>query len=218
MQRVATLYTHSRRATAMQRDRELELAANVQASKRKLLGLLTPSEQRTTRRMGSTESDTFEEKSMGLIASQSPRSGFLAEALKGYQAAVNALWTFEIQHGAPEKIAYSWRRKHLGYSWISAEDLQSEVIFLLREAVTKYDPVKANGATLSTLCHQSLHSDLTAWAGQQGPVELPRDSARDEGPDFYRAPMPDPEDERTAYDPWDMVNAYLDGEIDREDL
>jgi hypothetical protein len=218
--------------------RDQELGRSVVARKKELLKVLTPEEQKTTQRHGSTTPETFEEKAQHLVDDQGPRARFIESKLKAFQEAVNALWVHAIETGVPEKIVSGWKRKHRGYSWLSKDDLQAEAMFRIRHFIVRYDPDEGGGAGLFSYAYRGLQQQLTEWAAQQGPVQLPTDEARRHTPNVGRQSLdsrPEGRDcgeqyvearlgkrealkEQTTYDPWDAVDAFLDGDIRPEDL
>jgi hypothetical protein len=229
-------------------DREQELGRLVIKRKEELKEALTPSEQKTTRRLGSAYPDTFEEKATFLAQEGHPRAQWVAPRLKAFQEAVNALWVYEIEQRLPERLVKTWRQKHRGYSWIAQEDLEAEVIFLMRHFIVRWDPDVAQAAQLFNYAYRGVHQALTEWAANQGPVELPRGEKRELNPEVYRrgistgattkeaagqrprsgpiavesrlagVALPGDEASQLACDPWSTINQYLDGEIDPEEL
>ncbi len=218
------------------RDREQELATTVQAHRHALLDLLTPSERKTVRRVGSAEPETFEDCARDIASGVGSRSKPITYALDHYLEAVNRFWTHAQKTGVAGYLVNTWRSKHKGYAWIEFELLECEALFNLRHFIGLFKPETGNLADYSL---RGVHQHLTEFAAKQGPIEVPQKASRGPGagPDSHRQSIDVMDegmaetsskdhdsvyrqfrDQGLAYDPTDAIHAFLDGDVTEEDL
>lgn len=218
------------------RDREQKLATTVQARRHALLDLLTPSERKTVRRVGSAEPETFEDCARDIASGVGSRSKPIAYALDNYVEAINRFWTHAQECGVAGYLVNTWRSKHKGYAWIEFELLECEALFKLRHFVGLFKPDTGNLADYSL---RGVHQHLTEFAAKQGPIEVPQKASRGRGvgPDSHRQSIDVMDehmafavdqdddgvyrqhpDEGLAHDPTDAIHAFLDGDVTEDDL
>lgn len=189
------------------REREQELATTLQVEKAKLLSLLLQEEQTTTRRNGSTYPDTFEDKAARIAQDPNdPRAEALGQRVAAFRAAVNNLWTYAQATGISDAIAAEWRKTHKGYGWIDRDSVEAEALMSIRRMIVRFH---AGNGRLFTFALRGVMQDLTEWAAQQGPVQLPRAVARGFHPDAI--PF-DEEVHAEAVDLEAVVNEAIDHE------
>lgn len=222
------------------RNREQELATTVQARRHALLDLLTPSERKTVRRVGSAEAITFEDAAREIAEDGDDQPGGrrypITVALARYLEAVNRFWTHAQETGVAGYLVNTWRSKHKGYAWIEFELLECEALFKLRHFIGLFKPETGNLADYSL---RGVHQHLTEFAAKQGPIEIPQKASRGPGagPDSHRQSI-DVMDERMAqsveqdddgvfrqfpdeglaHNPTSAIHAFLDGDITEDDL
>jgi len=172
---------------------EREMAMEIQQLKGELLKLLPAADRETTKKAGSTEPETFEDKARayagllcakgltkanaGMPEDDGVRGVTIMAALLRFQEAVNVYWTWAMAHGVPEALSAEWRKKHRAAGQtISKEDVESEVLFRLRHFIVLFNP--KNEERLFSYAYRGILQHLTEWSAQQGPVQLPRDVAR----------------------------------------
>ena len=88
-----------------------------------------------------------------------------------YETAVNNLWIHEVEQRLPEKLVNAWRKKSEAYAWIDYDTVVAEAMFLLRRWLPSF---KSGGASLHTFVYKGVHSKLTEWAKDQGPITMPK--------------------------------------------
>jgi hypothetical protein len=211
------------------REREQELATSVQATRGRLLELLTADEQRTEHRHGSELARTFEDHAREVADhTADPRSHKVFLALNEFQSCVNALWTHAIGMELPQKLAAGWFKKHrmLERGGMFRQDAEAEALMALRDFVIRFEP--GQGASLETYATRGIHQRLTEWAAQQGAIELPRDEARVTGPEHFQRGLEGGQsgvDARgvhvqpeldLSFDPWPIVDRCLDEDLEHE--
>ena len=210
---------------AVQAVAEREMADGVQARKRELLELLPEGDRDTTSVRGSSPAITFEDKAKARAKwhrDHCPDSkvthelaDLIEQRLAAFQAAVNVYWSWAVSHGLPTALAAEWRKKHRKQGQhISKEEVEAEVIFILRHFIIRFAPT--NEERLFSYAYRGVLQHLTEWSAQQGPIELPQKAAREVSLRDMRAGGSDAGER--AYNPYDAIDAYLDGEIDARDL
>jgi hypothetical protein len=178
-------------------DTELVVFAAVQEAKRLALAVLDEEERVTIPGRGSEGPTTWED-TLREIAQNERTDRFAAArlALAEWEHARNEAWTYLIRQGVPEYLTKLFRGNYPVFNWISAEDVEAEVIFRLPHFIERYIP--GSSANFGTYCARAIQRHLREWASQQGPVEVPRDDARQYRPDVgrvsYDALMADLED------------------------
>ena len=173
------------------------------------------------------------------------RPDAVKQALDEYVEVINLFWTYVQENRMDDVLSSTWLQKHRGYRYLDRDELAAEALFAMRAHIVTFMPNNGNFIPYS---QRGVHQCLTEWAAQQGPVEIPRDESRKTGPSVYRRSLTissgdldrrHPEiamDERSdslegkynadlasedlqlSYDPTDALNAYLDGDVDPEDL
>jgi hypothetical protein len=197
------------------RDRQQELASTVQVRKARLLSLLGPAERRTVRRWGSTNPETFEDNAADVAERDSVRAQPVAEALGELQLAVEVMWLHLIETGHAGWLANTWRKSHRDYDWLAFEEVEAEAIFLLRYWILRFKP---NAVNFATFAQRGIHQQLTEWACQHGPVQVPDKVARQTNATKLRSVEYEVAERSGQRGHVDLLTMALDGEITKEDL
>lgn len=167
---------------AYYKDLEQEAAIRVQVAKEEVLLRLPEEDHKTVRRWGQGNSTNFEDHAICRL--QAGADDQLKRALTTLQTAVNDMWVLVIESGLPRQLARDWWHKAKDRSYLTLDDVETEVVFLLRNSILTYKP---GPRSFKNFVYKIVFAALTDWAQQQqAPLSVPRQVARSAS--VHRAP------------------------------
>jgi hypothetical protein len=152
---------------------EQELAAAAEKAKALLFQRLEPSEQKTTRRYGSADPDTFEDKARAISQNLlDPRARDVERRLHDFQAAINRLWEYALNEGIIQRLARTWLSRNKGV--VGAVDfaaLVSEATFAVRKACLFFSASRKTN--LETYARSAVFQALSLYVAREfSPVDV----------------------------------------------